>query len=84
MEKDWPRPYLGEAYDQNGKFWKFFIFQNRPDIGDDGYKAVMPVVGHVIDYKANFSTTWSSNMKSNPAGVEENDVSLKQLLKIAR
>lgn len=84
MEKDWPRPYLGEAYDQNGKFWKFFIFQNRPDVGDDGYKAVMPVVGHVIDYKANFSTTWSANMKSNPSGVEENDVSLKQLLKIAR
>ncbi|RKZ72097.1 MAG: DUF1329 domain-containing protein [Gammaproteobacteria bacterium] len=84
MEVDWPRPYLGEAYDQNGKFWKFFIFQNRPDIGDDGYKAVMPVVGHVIDYKANFSTTWSSNMKSNPDGVEADDVTLKQLVKIAR
>ncbi|RLA49256.1 MAG: DUF1329 domain-containing protein [Gammaproteobacteria bacterium] len=84
MEVDWPRPYLGEAYDQNGKFWKFFIFQNRPDIGDDGYKAIMPVVGHVIDYKANFSTTWSSNMKANPAGVEEDDVTLKQLIKIAR
>ncbi len=84
MEADWPRPYLGEAYDQNGKFWKFFIFQNRPDIGDDGYKAVMPVVGHVIDYKANFSTTWSSNMKSNPAGVEADDVTLKQLIRRAR
>lgn len=84
MEKDFPRPYLGEAYDQNGKFWKFFIFQNRPDIGDDGYKAVMPVVGHVIDYKANFSTTWSSNMNANPEGVEANDVTLKQLIKLAR
>lgn len=84
MEKDFPRPYLGEAYDQNGKFWKFFLFQNRPDIGDDGYKAVMPVVGHVIDYKANFSTTWSSNMNANPEGVEENDVTLKQLIKLAR
>jgi hypothetical protein len=84
MEKDFPRPYLGEAYDQNGKFWKFFIFQNRPDIGDDGYKAVMPVVGHVIDYKANFSTTWSANMKANPEGVKANDVTLKQLIKLAR
>lgn len=84
MEKDFPRPYLGEAYDQNGKFWKFFIFQNRPDIGDDGYKAVMPVVGHVIDYKANFSTTWSSNMNANPEGVEADDVTLKQLIKLAR
>ena len=84
MEKDFPRPYLGEAYDQNGKFWKFFIFQNRPVIGDDGYKAVMPVVGHVIDYKANFSTTWSSNMNANPEGVEANDVTLKQLIKLAR
>ncbi|OUS28768.1 outer membrane lipoprotein-sorting protein [Thalassotalea sp. 42_200_T64] len=84
MEKDFPRPYLGEAYDQNGKFWKFMIFQNRPDIGDDGYKAVMPVVGHVIDYKANFSTTWSANMNANPEGVEANDVTLKQLIKLAR
>ena len=69
MEVDWPRPYLGEAYDQNGKFWKSFIFQNRPDIGEDGYKAIMPVVGHIIDWKAEFSTTWSSNMKANPKGI---------------
>lgn len=84
MEKDFPRPYLGEAYDQNGKFWKFFIFQNRPDVGNDDYKAVVPVVGHVIDYKANFSTTWSANMKANPEGVKANDVTLKQLIKLAR
>jgi hypothetical protein len=84
MEVAWPRPYLGEAYDQNGKFWKFFIFQNRPDVGEDGYKAVMPVVGHVIDFKKNHSTTWSSNMKANPAGVTAKDVSLKKLIQIAR
>jgi hypothetical protein len=84
MEKDFPRPYLGEAYDKNGKFWKFFIFQNRPEIGDDGYKAVMPVVGHVIDYKSNFSTVWSANMNSNPEGVEASDVTLRQLIKLAR
>ncbi|MBL4802042.1 MAG: DUF1329 domain-containing protein [Emcibacter sp.] len=84
MEVDWPRPYLGEAYDQNGKFWKMFIFQNRQDIGDDGYKAIMPVVGHIIDFKANYSTTWSSNMKANPADVEANDVTIKQLIKLAR
>ena len=84
MEVDYPRPYLGEAYDKNGKFWKSFIFQNRLDVGDDGYKALMPVVGHIIDWKAEFSTTWSSNMKANPAGVEEQDVSLKTLIKLAR
>ena len=84
MDVNWPRPYLGEAYDQNGKFWKFFIFQNRPDIGDDGYKAVMPVVGHVIDFKKNHSTTWSSNMKSDPKGVTAEDVSLRKLIEIAR
>ena len=84
MEVDYPRPYLGEAYDKNGKFWKTFIFQNRIDIGDDGYQALMPVVGHIIDWKAEFSTTWSSNMKANPAGVEEQDVSLKTLIKLAR
>lgn len=84
MEVDYPRPYLGEAYDKNGKFWKSFIFQNRVDWGDDGYAAPIPVVGHIIDWKAEFSTTWSSNMKANPAGVEETDVSLKQLIKLAR
>ena len=84
MEIDYPRPYLGEAYDKNGKFWKSFIFQNRVDYGDDGYQAPIPVVGHIIDWKAEFSTTWSSNMKANPAGVEEHDVSLKTLIKLAR
>lgn len=84
MEHDWPRPYLAECYDQNGKFWKYMIFQNRPDIGDDGYHAVMPVVGHVIDWKKNHSTTWSSNMKANPKGVTANDVSLKHMIDLAQ
>ena len=83
MEVDFPRPYLGEMYDQKGEFWKFMVFQNRPDIGEDGYKAVMPVVGHVIDVKRNHSTTWSSNMKANPKGVKENDVSLGKLEEVA-
>ncbi len=84
MEVDFPRPYMGEAYDQNGSFWKMMIFQNRPDVGDDGYNAVMPVVGHVIDYKADYATVWSSNMKSNPAGVKHTDVTLRELINIAR
>ena len=83
IEVDFPRPYLGEAYDQKGEFWKFMIFQNRPDVGEDGYKAVMPVVGHVIDVKRKHSTTWSANMKSNPKGVKENDVSLEKLEEVA-
>ncbi|HSV70008.1 MAG TPA: DUF1329 domain-containing protein [Methylibium sp.] len=83
MEVDFPRPYLGEMYDQKGEFWKFMVFQNRPDVGEDGYKAVMPVVGHVIDVKRNHSTTWSSNMKSNPKGVKDNDVSLQKLEEVA-
>lgn len=84
MDVEWPRPYLGEAYDHQGKFWKMFIFQNRPDIGEDGYKAIMPVVGHIIDFKKNHATNWSSNMKSNPKGVDENTVSLKKLLEVAQ
>ena len=83
MEVAFPRPYLGEMYDQKGEFWKYMIFQNRPDVGEDGYQAVMPVVGHVIDVKRNHSTTWSSNMKSNPAGVKESDVSLAKLEEVA-
>lgn len=83
MEVNFPRPYLGEMYDQKGEFWKYMIFQNRPDIGEDGYKAVMPVVGHVIDVKRNHSTTWSANMKANPKGVKESDVSLSKLEEVA-
>lgn len=83
MEVNFPRPYLGEMYDQKGEFWKYMIFQNRPDVGDDGYKAVMPVVGHVIDVKRNHSTTWSANMKANPKGVKEGDVSLSKLEEVA-
>lgn len=83
MEVNFPRPYLGEMYDQKGEFWKYMIFQNRPDTGDDGYKAVMPVVGHVIDVKRNHSTTWSANMKANPKGVKDGDVSLSKLEEVA-
>lgn len=83
MEVGFPRPYLGYALDQKGEFWKMFIFQNRPDVGDDGYKAVMPVVGHIIDVKRGHATNWSSNMKSNPKGVKETDVSLNILEEVA-
>jgi len=83
MEVDFPRPYLGYAENRKGEFWKMFIFQNRPDIGDDGYKAVMPVIGHIIDIQRGHCTNWSSNMKSNPKGVKETDVSLNQLEEIA-
>jgi len=44
---------------------------------------VMPVVGHVIDVKRNHSTTWSANMKANPKGVKESDVSLSKLEEVA-
>ena len=60
-----------------------FIFQNRPDTGDDGYKAVMPVIGHIIDVKRGHATNWSSNMKSNPKGVKDTDVSLNVLEEVA-
>ena len=83
MEVNFPRPYLGEMYDQKGEFWKYLIFQNRPDTGEDGYKAVMPVVGHVVDVKRNHSTTWAANMKANPKGVKESDVSLSKLEEVA-
>jgi len=83
IEVDFPRPYLGYALDRKGEFWKMFIFQNRPDTGDDGYKAVMPVVGHIIDVKRGHATNWSSNMKSNPKGVKESDVSLNVLEEVA-
>lgn len=83
MEVDFPRPYLGFSLDRKGEFWKMFIFQNRPDTGDDGYKAVMPVIGHIIDVKRGHATNWSSNMKSNPKGVKDTDVSLNVLEEVA-
>ena len=83
MECDFPRPYLGFSLDRKGEFWKMFIFQNRPDTGDDGYQAVMPVLGHIIDVKRGHATNWSSNMKSNPKGVTSEMVSLNVLEEVA-
>lgn len=84
MEVTFPRVYLGEMFDKKGDFWKFMIFQNRPAVGDDGYKSVIPVSGHVIDFKRYHSTTWVSNMGSNPKGVKPDDISLGQLEAVAR
>lgn len=84
MEVQFPRVYLGEMFDKKGDFWKFMIFQNRPAVGGDGYRSVIPVQGHVIDFKRYHSTTWVSNMGSNPKGVKPDDISLGQLEAVAR
>jgi len=44
----------------------------------------MPVDGHIIDFKKNHATNWSSNMKSNPKSVDENTVTLKKLVEVAQ
>lgn len=84
METQFPRVYLGEMFDRKGDFWKYMIFQNRPAVGGDGYKCVIPNQGHVIDFKRNHSTTWVSNMGCNPKGVTPDDISLGQLEAAAR
>ena len=38
---------------------------------------------HIIDVKRGHATNWSSNMKSNPKGVKETDVSLNVLEEVA-
>ena len=84
IEIDHPRPYLGEFYDKKGEFWKYYIDQSRPDVGKtDGYKGVVPVVGHVVDLKRNHATIWSINMEVNPGGVTSDDVTLSKLEELA-
>ncbi|MEQ6328896.1 DUF1329 domain-containing protein [Pseudomonas chengduensis] len=73
------RPLMAEIYDKNGEFWRFHHMQQQPIVGEDGYKAILPVQGQQIDFKRQHSTNFVSTYVINRKGAKESDFSLGKL-----
>ncbi|MNR51625.1 hypothetical protein D3C85_1713240 [compost metagenome] len=85
MDVNYPKLYLGEAYDKKGGFWKFINFQTTPSTGADGIKYVSSIQGHVIDFKSKHASIFLFRDYSlNEKGIKANDVSISALESIAR
>lgn len=85
MDVNYPRLYMGEAYDKKGEFWKFFNFHMRPTVAQDGIRYVSSVQGETIDFKAKHASIFLfRDYKLNEKSVKEGDVSLSALETIAR
>lgn len=85
MDVNYPKLYLGEAYDKKGDFWKFINFQTTPSTGADGIKYVSSIQGHVIDFKSKHASIFLFRDYSlNEKGIKANDVSISALESIAR
>lgn len=85
MDVNYPKLYLGEAYDKKGDFWKFINFQTTPSTGADGIKYVSSIQGHVIDFKSKHASIFLFRDYSlNNKSINANDVSISALESIAR
>ena len=85
MDVNYPKVYMGEAYDKKGEFWKFINFHMRPTTGEDGIKQVSSVQGEVIDFKARHASIFLiRNYKVNDKSVKAEDMSINALETIAR
>lgn len=80
MDVDYPRIYMGEAYDRKGDFWKWFITSGRPVMGEDGVQTYISGQGATIDFKRKHATLFvnSPDSKTNSPW-SSNDVSLGKL-----
>ncbi|MCC4118482.1 DUF1329 domain-containing protein [Aromatoleum toluclasticum] len=85
MDVNYPKIYLGEAYDKKGEFWKFLNFHIAPTVGQDGSKVQSSIQGETIDFKARHATIFVYRQYSvNDKGIKATDMSLSQLEAIAR
>lgn len=73
------RPLMSEIYDKNGEFWRFHHFQQQPITGEDGYKAILPVQGQMIDFKRQHATNAVTTYAINRKGAKASDFSLGKL-----
>ncbi len=80
MDVDYPRIYMGEAYDKKGEFWKWFFFSGRPVKGEDGVQTFLSGQGHTIDFKRRHATIFvnAPDVKTN-SNWTANDVTLGKL-----
>ncbi|MGN5478394.1 DUF1329 domain-containing protein [Cupriavidus basilensis] len=85
MDVNYPRIYMGEAYDKKGEFWKFINFHMAPSVGEDGTKYLSSVQGDIIDFKARHASIYLfRNYKLNEAKIKETDMSYSALETIAK
>ncbi|MGH8784984.1 MAG: DUF1329 domain-containing protein [Cupriavidus necator] len=85
MDVNYPKVYMGEAYDKKGEFWKFINFHMRPTTTEDGIKYVSSVQGEVIDFKARHASIFLfRGYKVNDKSVKADDMSISALETIAR
>jgi len=85
MDVNYPKIYLGEAYDKKGEFWKFFNFHIKPTAAQDGLLYQSSIQGDTIDFKARHATTYACRSYSlNDKDIKPGDMSMSQLEAIAR
>lgn len=85
MDVNYPRIYMGEAYDKKGEFWKFINFHMAPSVGEDGTKYSSSVQGDIIDFKARHASIYLfRSYKLNEAKIKETDMSYSALETIAK
>lgn len=85
MDVNYPKIYMGEAYDKKGDFWKFINFHMRPTTGEDGIKYVSSVQGEFIDFKARHASIFLfRGYKVNDKSIKADDMSISTLETIAR
>ena len=85
MDVNYPRVYMGEAYDKKGEFWKFINFHMTPSVGEDGTKYSSSIQGDIIDFKAHHASIYLfRGYKLNEAKIKESDMSYTALETIAK
>lgn len=85
MDVNYPRVYMGEAYDKKGEFWKFINFHMTPSVGEDGTKYVSSIQGDVIDFKARHASIYLfRGYKLNESKIKESDMTYSALESIGK
>jgi len=80
METQIPRMYFAEAYDKNGKFWKWMNFATMPLKGQDGVQTYVSSLGQIVDFKRMHATIFLSNkVWKTDTSIKADDVSLSTL-----
>jgi hypothetical protein len=85
LDVNYPRIYMGEAYDKKGEFWKFINFHMQPSVGEDGIKYMSSVQGDTIDFKAKHASIFLyRGYKVNEKSLKTDAVGISTLEAIGR
>ena len=76
---------MADCYDKKGKYWKFLHYSSAPNMGEDGYEALVTPQGEYIDFKQRHASIHYCRIwESNPLRVTEKDVTLGKLREAGR